>query len=380
MNTVLLTGAAGKVGKHAVSALRAQGMRVVATDLISDGLPRDVYFERCDLTDANAVQRLVARAQPDAVAHCAAVVAPISYAEPELSAAVNLGGTRHLIDAVKRHAPNAFFVFVSSYAAFGPVCPNDPHRRAIDPSAPVDNYGQQKLAAETWLRGSGLRQCSLRVGAVMDMHSLMPNHWSYRPFMFMVPLDQPEHGVDVRDVARAVAAAAARQPNGRLLLIGGDESWKRSARSLREEMLGAMGLRLPKETAYRGGIDRSTSDGWFYECWMDTTESQELLGFQTIGRRAFLEEMRDRKKRQRLALSLVRPWVLQWMVRSSPYRGKGRIAPGPTLLDDLRQVYGAAATGMQEGIRSAASAPARTPRKPNAVTELLGERHVSNDR
>lgn len=84
MTTVLLAGAAGKVGKHTVSALRAHGMRVVATDLISDGLPADVQFEACDLTNSEGMQRLVAKARPDVVAHCAAVVAPISYAEPEL--------------------------------------------------------------------------------------------------------------------------------------------------------------------------------------------------------------------------------------------------------------------------------------------------------
>jgi len=340
MTTVLLTGAAGKVGKHVMGALGRRGLKGVATDIASDGIPEGVRFERCDLTDADAVQRMVARVKPDVVVHGAAVVAPISYAEPELAEAVNLDGTRNLIEATKAHAPDAFFAFVSSCAAFGPACPGNPDRGANDPGFPVDNYGRQKLAAETWVRESGLRQCSLRLGAVMDMGDLVPKHWSYKPFMFMVPLDQPEHGVDVRDVARAIAATAHKQPDGHLFLIGGDDTWKISARTMRQEMLGAMGLKLPREAAYRNGVDPNRADGWFYECWMDARESQEVLGFQTISFPAFMKEMRKQNRFKRLLLAPLGPLLIRSMVANSPYLGKGAIEPGPTLLDDLDDVFG----------------------------------------
>jgi hypothetical protein len=107
--TALLTGAAGRVGKYVIGALARRGIEVVATDIVSKGIPVETRFEQCDLTDANAVRRLVSLVKPDVVVHCAAVVAPIAYAEPELAEAVNLGGTRHLIDATKTHAPDAFW-------------------------------------------------------------------------------------------------------------------------------------------------------------------------------------------------------------------------------------------------------------------------------
>jgi len=129
--TALLTGAAGKVGSYVIGALARRGIEVVATDLRADGIPTDIRFETCDLTDASAVLRLVARVKPDVVVHCAAIVAPIAYAEPERAEAVNLGGTRHLIDATKRHAPGAFFVFVSSYAAFGPCAEPSKNKRPL---------------------------------------------------------------------------------------------------------------------------------------------------------------------------------------------------------------------------------------------------------
>jgi len=337
--TALLTGAAGKVGKYVIGALARRGVEVVATDIVSDGIPADLRFERCDLTDADAVRRLVALVKPDIIVHCAAIVAPISYAEPELAEAVNLGGARHLIHAAKRHAPDSFFVFVSSCAAFGPCGPGDPIRRATDPCWPDDNYGLQKLTAESWLRYSGLRQCSLRLGAVMDLQGLMPEHPSYRPFVFMVSLDQPEHGIDIRDAARAIASAAVQQPDGHLFLIGGDDSWKVPARELRKGVFAAMGLSVPPEKAFRPNPDPSVKDGWFYECWMDEKHSEQVLGFQRTSRDAFMDELRKRHRLRRAALLPLRPFVSRALMSASPYVGRGAIASGGTLWEDVCRVY-----------------------------------------
>lgn len=339
MAKALLTGAAGKIGKYAIGALARRGFEVVATDLAPRGLPSDVAFEACDLTDAGAVDRLVGFVKPDVVVHSAAILAPVSYVEPELSELVNLGGTQHLIDATKSHAPDAFFVFVSSYAVFGPCGPGDPVRSATDPCYPDDNYGLQKLTAESWLRHSGLRQCALRVGAVMDIQDLMPEHKAYRPFVFMVSLDQPEHGVDVRDVARAMASAAVAQPDGHVLLVGGDDSWKLPARQLRADVFGAIGLSVPPERAFRPAPDPNENAGWFYECWMDAAQTEQLLGFQRVTHHQFMDELRRHHRTQRIALAPLRPFVSLGMTLVSPYTGKNAITPGPTIWDDICQVY-----------------------------------------
>ncbi len=339
MATALLTGAAGKVGKYVVGALGRRGFDVVATDLRSDGIPAEVRFEACDLTDASAVDRLVGLVRPDVVVHCAAIVAPVSYAEPELSEAVNLGGTQHLIDATVSHARDAFFVFISSCAAFGPCGPGDPVRRSSDPCYPDDNYGLQKLTGESWVQHSGLRQCSLRLGAIVDVQDLMPQHPAYRPFVFMVSLDQPEHGIDARDAARAIASAAVVQPDGHVLLIGGDDSWKLSARQLRKDVFGAVGLPLPPEKAFRTAPDPGDSAGWFYECWMDTSNAEQLLGFQRVAHDAFVTELRQHHRARRAMTLPLGPIISRALTLASPYTGKKAIAPWPTIWDDICRVY-----------------------------------------
>ncbi|MEM7435663.1 MAG: NAD(P)-dependent oxidoreductase [Myxococcota bacterium] len=339
MKRVLLTGAAGKVGRYAVQALTGAGFEVVATDLTLEGIPGGVRFQRCDLTNAGDVDQMLSFVRPDVVVHGAAVVAPVAYAEPMLAEAVNLGGTKNLIEATERHVPDAFFVFISSYAVFGPVSPTDPIRRADDPCAPCDNYGGQKLIAERWLAASPLRQCSLRLGGVLTPQDLMPKHPAYRPFLFMVSLDQTEHGVDVRDVARAIRAAADKELDGRIFLIGGDDSWKATARGLRREVFGAIGLPTPPERAFRVTADPSSPVGWFYESWMDTAESERELGFQQTTRRALMDEIRRNHRLQTRALFAARPLVSAAMRVMSPYLSPRRIEPGPTIWDDICKVY-----------------------------------------
>jgi hypothetical protein len=168
---------------------------------------------------------------------------------------------------------------------------------------------------------------------------LIPKHPSYRPFIFMVPLDQPEHGVDVRDVARAIGSTVAKEPDGGLFLIGGDDSWRTSARGLRREVFGALGMPTPAERAFRRPTAGASAEGWFYECWMDTEESEEILGFQQIDRVAFLGELRERHRRQKWALLPLRPALGGALLLSSPYVGPRRIVAGPTVWDDICRVF-----------------------------------------
>ena len=52
-----------------------------------------------DLRDPGRVNAVVAEACPDAILHVAAVIAPLAYVRPQLARAVNVGGTRNLLEA-----------------------------------------------------------------------------------------------------------------------------------------------------------------------------------------------------------------------------------------------------------------------------------------
>ena len=70
---IVVTGAAGRLGRRVVRLLVEQGREVLATDqLAADGLPAE--FVRCDLVDAEAVGRILEDAE--AVVHMGAIPGP----------------------------------------------------------------------------------------------------------------------------------------------------------------------------------------------------------------------------------------------------------------------------------------------------------------
>jgi hypothetical protein len=130
-----------------------------------------------------------------------------------------------------------------------------------------------------------------------------------------------------------------QQPDGHLFLIGGDDSWKVTARQLRGEVFAAIGLSMPPEKAFRPATDPSVKEGWFYECWMDEKQSEQLLRFQRTSREVYMDELRRRHRLQRLALFPIRPLVSRTLTAASPYIGRGAIPPGRTLWNDVFRVY-----------------------------------------
>ena len=151
---VLVTGAAGYIGSHAVKVLQREGHHVVALDNLSRGhqaaLSPEVPFVHLDLRKTEAVQRALLEHQIECVMHFAAlayvgesVTHPLVYHEN------NTGGTTSLLQAMQAARVNRI-VFSSTCATYG-----EPERMPIVetmPQAPINPYGWSKLASERVLK------------------------------------------------------------------------------------------------------------------------------------------------------------------------------------------------------------------------------------
>ena len=117
MTRCLVTGARGFVGHALVQALARRGDEVVATDIApaaEDRMlsPPGVRYIAVDLCDPDGVSTLCAEARPEVVFHAASVVHTRSTGIEGLRA-VNVGGTRRLLDAARSYGAGRF-VYVSS--------------------------------------------------------------------------------------------------------------------------------------------------------------------------------------------------------------------------------------------------------------------------
>lgn len=145
---ILVTGAGGFVGTCLREALqrRRPAPIVLGTGLAGDGtLP-------LDLTDAAAVDALVAGERPDVVVHLAAQasVGALQQGAEQTTWAVNLGGTLNLALAVARHVPAATVLFASSSEIYGRAFHRSPVDETVEPE-PANTYARSKLLAETVL-------------------------------------------------------------------------------------------------------------------------------------------------------------------------------------------------------------------------------------
>ena len=143
MKNIIVTGSAGLIGSEAARHYDAHGWEVTGIDnnqrLVFFGADGDTTWQRerleslcrryrhaaIDIRNREAVATLVAEVRPDAIIHCAAqpshdLAAQIPFDDFE----VNALGTLNLLEAARRHAPEAPFIFTSTNKVYGDG-PND---------------------------------------------------------------------------------------------------------------------------------------------------------------------------------------------------------------------------------------------------------------
>ena len=117
--TVLVTGGNGFLGSSVVRGLARAGHRVVSGDLALPAEPvPDVEHLLLDVTDRDLVDRVVGEHGIEVVVHLASIVSPGRDSSREREHAVDVGGTRHVLDACLAHGVQRVVVS-SSGAAYG---------------------------------------------------------------------------------------------------------------------------------------------------------------------------------------------------------------------------------------------------------------------
>jgi nucleoside-diphosphate-sugar epimerase len=309
---VLVTGAFGNIGRHALAALVAEGHHVRALShhrrgdrAVARAISPAIEVVHGDVRDRAAMDAAVRGV--DCVVHLAYLIPPPALEQPALAEAVNVGGTRALLEAAAHADRPPRFVFASTLDVYGLTQHLEPPRRVGDPVQGTDAYSHHKIACERMVMESTLAWSILRFADVPPIAVRSPH-----PMMFRLPLSTRIHVIHPADAGLAVARAVTRlEGAGTILNIGGGAGCTLRYGDYLGAFLDAMGVgRLPEQ---------AFSTEPYCTDWLDTEESQRLLDYQ---RRTFDDVVRETAAllgvRKHFARAL-RPVVRAAMLRMSPH-------------------------------------------------------------
>jgi GDP-4-dehydro-6-deoxy-D-mannose reductase len=137
MKTVLVTGSAGALGRAVIECLRKNELwRVVVT---SRRCLDECDFQ-LDVCNREQIFSIIQSTKPDLVLHLAATFAN----DIDIAYAVNVEGTRHLLEAVQQTGFRSRVLLIGSAAEYGAVRPEENPVRENRVLNPVSIYGLTK--------------------------------------------------------------------------------------------------------------------------------------------------------------------------------------------------------------------------------------------
>jgi dTDP-4-dehydrorhamnose reductase len=237
---ILIAGKNGQLGREFAKTLAAPEFEVEAPD-----------EEALDVTNADAVTRIIAGGRPDVVLNCAAYnLVDDAERDPGPAFAINAGGVGNLAAAC-REAGALLVHYGTDYVFDGQK--GAPYTEE-DAPCPLNNYGRSKLAGEQILREALSRFLLLRVSWVFGegkqnfLHKLL--QWADGGGAIRVVDDQVSIPTSTRDIVRLTLLALRANLSGVYhMTAGGGASRFEVARHFLTKM-GMTNTLIPVATDY----------------------------------------------------------------------------------------------------------------------------------
>ncbi|QRF61312.1 NAD(P)-dependent oxidoreductase [Variovorax paradoxus] len=214
---VLVTGAAGLVGRTLARRLAEQRRAFIALDRSASVTEDGIEIVGCDLGDVHRMYALT-REGIDSVVHCGAFSGPmVARDTPHAMVQVNIVGTANMLELARVHEARRF-VYCSSTSAYGVV-------RSAAPVAedgllqPASLYGASKVASEyittAYAQQYGLSAASVRLswvygpGRTTDcvVRTMIEDALAARPTRMAFGSDFPRQFIHVDDAVDGLLEA-----------------------------------------------------------------------------------------------------------------------------------------------------------------------------
>lgn len=257
---ILITGYTGFVGGYLVEQCRIRYPRAELFGLSEHptfhtarpGMS-DVKLLVADITQPEAIRKVVARSQPDLIIHLAAQSSvSASWKDPSRTLKVNAGGTIHLLEALRSEQLTPRIVLIGSGEQYGMVRPEDNPIREECPFRPANPYAVSKAVQDLYgyqyfvayglpimrarpFNHFGPRQASTFVVASFARQIALIEAEKAEPVLSVGNLQARRDFLPVEDVVAAYLAVAEQGQPGEAYNIGSGEA--RSIRAILDLLL-----------------------------------------------------------------------------------------------------------------------------------------------
>jgi len=228
---ILITGANGMLGSTLTEQLLKTNHQILAT---GKGISRckNLIFNEIssyatlDILNSNDIEDTVAKFQPDAIIHAAAMTqVDECEQDKELCSQINTVAPKKLIASAQKCG--ASFYYISTDFVFSGE--NGPYKET-DKTGPINFYGESKLQTEEALKASNLRWCIIRTvllyGKTDHINRSNFIYWVRDNLQALKPIkvvnDQIRTPTFIPDLAAGIIKAVELQARGIYHISGND--------------------------------------------------------------------------------------------------------------------------------------------------------------
>ncbi|OLD52539.1 MAG: GDP-mannose 4,6-dehydratase [Chloroflexi bacterium 13_1_40CM_2_70_6] len=202
-----------------------------------------VTLLHCELTDAGAVEKLIATLRPDRVFHLAAQsFVQSSFDEPAATMRINVESQLNLLEAIRRHDTTIRVHIAGSSEEYGLVHPDEVPMKETNPLRPLSPYAVSKVAqdklAYQYFKSYGLHLVTTRgfnhtgprrgthfVTSTIARQIALIEAGKHEPVIYHGDLTSKRDWTDVRDMVGAYWLGLERGEAGEVYNVGRGRTW-----------------------------------------------------------------------------------------------------------------------------------------------------------
>lgn len=246
----LITGITGFAGSHLAELLLSEAVDVYGiqrwrskSDNI-DHISNKIHFHEADLLDAHSLYKVIDEVRPNYIFHLAAQsYVQSSWASPSNTLEVNIIGSVHLFEAVKKSGLDITIQIACSSEEYGKVYPSELPITEDNPLRPLSPYAVSKLSMDYLgyqyyqsyglkiVRTRGFNHTGPRRGDVFSESTFAKQiatieKGKQAPVVYVGNLEAVRDYTDVRDMVRAYFMAVLKCKHGEVYNIASGKGRK----------------------------------------------------------------------------------------------------------------------------------------------------------